>query len=49
MSNAIIKQQGDSPLVAGNTWSSAGAGSFILGAVAGGILTAGHWAPRDER
>src|SRR4029450_10978494 len=47
--NAIIKQQGDSPLVAGNTWSSAGAGSFILGAVAGGVLTAGRWARRDGR
>jgi glycerophosphoryl diester phosphodiesterase len=41
MSNAIIKQQGDSPIVADNIWEiRLGAGSFILGAVAGAMVTA---------
>ena len=41
MSNAIIKQQGDSPVVADNIWEfQLGAGSFILGALAGGLVTA---------
>jgi glycerophosphoryl diester phosphodiesterase len=41
MSNAIIKQQGDSPLVADNIWEfRLGAGSFILGALAGTLVTA---------
>src|SRR5918994_2953784 len=41
MSNAIIKQQGDSPVVADNIWEfRLGAGSFILGAVAGTLVTA---------
>jgi glycerophosphoryl diester phosphodiesterase len=41
MSNAIIKQRGDSPLVADNIWEfRLGAGSFILGAVAGTLVTA---------
>ena len=40
MSNAIIKQQGDSPLVADNIWEfRLGAGSFIL-VLPGPILTA---------
>src|SRR5215213_5931354 len=42
MSNAIIKQQGDSPVVADNIWEfKLGAGSFILGALAGALVTAG--------
>jgi glycerophosphoryl diester phosphodiesterase len=41
MSNAIIKQQGDSPVVADNIWDiHLGAGSFILGALAGALVTA---------
>ncbi len=41
MSNAIIKQQGDSPLVADNIWEfRLGAGSFILGALTGTLVTA---------
>ena len=41
MSNAIIKQQGDSPLVADNIWEfRLGAGSFMLGALAGTLVTA---------
>src|SRR5215212_12236980 len=41
MSNAIIKQQGDSSLVADNIWEfRLGAGSFILGALAGTLVTA---------
>lgn len=41
MSNAIIKQQGDSPVVADNIWEiRLGAGSFILGALAGTLATA---------
>ena len=41
MSNAIIKQQGDSPVVADNIWEfRLGAGSFILGTLAGALLTA---------
>jgi glycerophosphoryl diester phosphodiesterase len=41
MSNAIIKQQGDSPIVADNIWElRLGAGSFILGALAGTLVTA---------
>jgi glycerophosphoryl diester phosphodiesterase len=41
MSNAIIKQQGDSPVVADNIWEfRLGAGSFILGALAGTLVTA---------
>ncbi|HEY6810664.1 MAG TPA: glycerophosphodiester phosphodiesterase [Propionibacteriaceae bacterium] len=41
MSNAIIKQQGDSPLVADNIWEiRLGAGSFILGALVGTLVTA---------
>ncbi len=41
MSNAIIKQQGDSPVVADNIWDiQLGAGSFILGALAGALVTA---------
>ena len=36
MSNAIIKQQGDSPIVADNIWEiRLGAGSFIFGGHAG--------------
>jgi len=42
MSNAIIKQQGDSPIVADNVWEfRLGAGSFILGALAGALVTGG--------
>ena len=42
MSNAIIKQQGDSPVVADNIWEfKLGAGSFVLGALAGALVTAG--------
>jgi glycerophosphoryl diester phosphodiesterase len=41
MSNAIIKQQGDSPIVADNIWEiRLGAGSFILGALVGTLVTA---------
>ena len=41
MSNAIIKQQGDSPIVADNIWEiRVGAGSFILGALVGTLVTA---------
>ncbi len=41
MSNAIIKQHGDSPVVADNIWEiRLGAGSFILGALAGTLVTA---------
>jgi glycerophosphoryl diester phosphodiesterase len=41
MSNAIIKQQGDSPIVADNIFQiRLGAGSFILGALAGTLVTA---------
>ena len=41
MSNAIIKQQGDSSFVADNIWEfRLGAGSFILGALAGTLVTA---------
>ena len=41
MSNAIIKQQGDSPVVADNIWDiQLGAPSFILGALAGALVTA---------
>ena len=41
MSNAIIKQKGDSPVVADNIWEiRLGAGSFILGALAGTLVTA---------
>jgi glycerophosphoryl diester phosphodiesterase len=41
MSNAIIKQQGDSPIVADNIWEiRLGAGSFILGVLAGTLVTA---------
>jgi glycerophosphoryl diester phosphodiesterase len=41
MSNAIIKQQGDSPIVADNIWQfRLGAASFILGALAGTLVTA---------
>lgn len=41
MSNAIIKQQGDSPVVADNIWDiQLGAGSFILGALTGALVTA---------
>ena len=41
MSNAIIKQRGDSPIVADNIWEiRLGAGSFILGALAGTLVTA---------
>jgi glycerophosphoryl diester phosphodiesterase len=41
MSNAIIKQQGNSPIVADNIWEiRLGAGSFILGALAGTLVTA---------
>jgi len=41
MSNAIIKQQGDSPIVADNIWEiRLGAASFILGALAGTLVTA---------
>ena len=42
MSNAIIKQQGDSPIVADNIWEiRLGAVSFILGVLAGTLVTAG--------
>jgi glycerophosphoryl diester phosphodiesterase len=41
MSNAIIKQQGDSPVVADNIWEfRLGGVSFILGALAGALVTA---------
>jgi glycerophosphoryl diester phosphodiesterase len=41
MSNAIIKQQGDSPIVADNIWEfRLGGGSFVLGALAGALVTA---------
>ena len=41
MSNAIIKQQGDSPVVADNIWDiQLGVGSFILGALAGALVGA---------
>jgi glycerophosphoryl diester phosphodiesterase len=41
MSNAIIKQQGDSPVVADNIWDiQLGAGSFFLGALTGALVTA---------
>jgi Glycerophosphoryl diester phosphodiesterase family len=41
MSNAIIKQQADSPIVADNIFQvRLGAGSFILGALAGTLVTA---------
>jgi len=41
MSNAIIKQRGDSPIVADNIWEiRLGAGSFILGALVGTLVTA---------
>ena len=41
MSNAIIKQQGDASVVADNIWEiRLGAGSFILGALAGTLVTA---------
>jgi hypothetical protein len=41
MSNAIIKQQGDSPVVADKISEiQLGAGSFILGALAGALVTA---------
>ena len=41
MSNAIIKQQGDSPIVADNLFQiRLGAGSFILGALAGTLVSA---------
>ena len=41
MSNAIIKQQGDFPIVADNIWEiRLGAGSFILGALVGTLVTA---------
>ena len=41
MSNAIIKQQGDSPIVADNIFQvRLGACSFILGALAGTLVTA---------
>jgi len=51
MSNAIIKQQGDSPIVADNIWQiRLGAGSFILGALAGTLVTAavGRLAAKDD-
>jgi len=38
VSNAIIKQQGDFPVVADNVWNiRASAGTFILGMLAGGV------------
>jgi glycerophosphoryl diester phosphodiesterase len=41
MSNAIIKQQGDSPVVADNIWEfRLGGASFVLGALAGALVTA---------
>ena len=41
MSNAIIKQQGDSPVVADNIWEfRLGGVSFILGLLAGALVTA---------
>ena len=41
MSNAIIKQQGDSPIAADNIWDiHPGAGSFVLGALTGALVTA---------
>ena len=52
MSNAIIKQQGDSPIVADNIWEiRLGAGSFILGALVGTLATAavGRLAAKDDR
>jgi glycerophosphoryl diester phosphodiesterase len=51
MSNAIIKQQGDSPIVADNIWEiRLGAGSFILGALVGTLVTAavGRLAAKGE-
>ncbi len=52
MSNAIIKQQGDSSFVADNIWEfRLGAGSFILGALAGTLVTAavGMLATQESR
>jgi glycerophosphoryl diester phosphodiesterase len=52
MSNAIIKQQGDSPVVADNIWEfRLGAGSFILGTLAGALLTAavGRLSAKSDR
>jgi glycerophosphoryl diester phosphodiesterase len=41
MSNAIIKQQGDSPIVADNIWEiRLGAGSFVVGVLVGTLVTA---------
>ena len=49
MSNAIIKQQGDSTVVADNIWEfRLGAGSFILGALAGTLVTAAVGAANGE-
>lgn len=50
MSNAIIKQQGDSPVVADNVWNiRAGAGAFVLGMLAGVVATAFVKSLRIER
>jgi glycerophosphoryl diester phosphodiesterase len=41
VSNAIIKQQGEHPVVADNIWQiKAGAGSFLLGLITGALATA---------
>ena len=41
MSNAIIKQQGEHPIVADNIWEiKAGAGTFLLGLLTGALATA---------
>jgi glycerophosphoryl diester phosphodiesterase len=52
MSNAIIKQQGDSPVVADNIWEfRLGGGSFVLGVLAGALVTAavGRLAARGDK
>jgi len=49
MSNAIIKQQGDSPVVADNIWEfRLGGASFILGLLAGALVTAAAGAAHGE-
>ena len=54
MSNAIIKQQGDFPVVADNVWNiRAGAGTFVLGMLAGmagtGAVTRARKAGRADK
>ncbi|HZA04117.1 MAG TPA: glycerophosphodiester phosphodiesterase [Propionibacteriaceae bacterium] len=48
MSNAIIKQQGDFPMVADNVWHiRAGAGTFILGMLTGAVGAAAMMRARN--